>query len=139
MKKEIERIEELSKVSDINTCWSVLSLCEGCLQKDNCNEQSPIIRLNEINKLICEVKSELVGYNHTDAEYNQAIEGIIQESFYKDKYKQALKDIKEIINKIDDSVCAYGDYNCKDCDDEGDTLCAGMIKKLILEKCKVVK
>jgi hypothetical protein len=56
------------------------------------------------------------------------------------KYKQALTEIKEIAEKIDDSDgCAYGDYDCDNCSSlEQETVCTYKVKKLILQKISEV-
>ena len=52
-----------------------------------------------------------------------------------DKYREAFKQIKYLINKIDDSnECIYGDYNCENCSPLGlDTVCSHKIKNTILK------
>ena len=52
-----------------------------------------------------------------------------------DKYHEALKQIRYLINKIDDSnECIYGDYNCENCSPLGlDTVCSHKLKNTILK------
>lgn len=59
-----------------------------------------------------------------------------QEQLY--RYKQVVKEIKEIAEKIDDSCgCVYGDYNCDNCSSlEQKTVCTYKVKKLIIQKCE---
>ena len=58
-----------------------------------------------------------------------------------ESYKQALQEIKEIAEKIDDSDgCAYGDYDCDNCSSlEQETICTYKVKKLILQKISEVE
>lgn len=52
-----------------------------------------------------------------------------------DKYREAFKQIKYLINKIDDSnECIYGDYDCENCSPLGlDTVCSHKLKNTILK------
>ena len=52
-----------------------------------------------------------------------------------DKYREAFKQIKYLINKIVDSnECIYGDYNCENCSPLGlDTVCSHKLKNTILK------
>lgn len=54
----IQRIKELAKTNDINTCWSVLALCESCELQGKCDEQNPTNRLREIYKLCEEMEGK---------------------------------------------------------------------------------
>lgn len=52
-----------------------------------------------------------------------------------DKYHEALKQIKYLINKMDDSDgCIYVDYNCENCSPlVSDTICNHKLKNTILK------
>lgn len=53
-----------------------------------------------------------------------------------DKYKQALQEIKEIAEQMNNE-CFYDDFDCKDCDMKKG--CTHFNKKQILQKCEVIK
>ena len=70
--------------------------------------------------------------------YNRKCIGRLNQCLYKNQ--QALTEIKEIAEKIDDSGgCAYGDYDCDNCSSlEQETVCTYKVKKLILQKISEV-
>ena len=51
--KALEEIREIANVNTITTCWSVLNFCDEC--KEDCEDQSPFIKLKEIVDKINEV------------------------------------------------------------------------------------
>ena len=51
----LEEIKQLSDVDSLNTCWSILNLCDNCPCKNDCEDQSPISRLREINRIVKEL------------------------------------------------------------------------------------
>ena len=56
LKHVLEEIREIAKVNAITTCWSVLNFCDEC--KEDCEDQSPFIKLKEIVDKINEVLKE---------------------------------------------------------------------------------
>lgn len=53
----------------------------------------------------------------------------------RDRCKQALNEIKELMPKFDNSTeCAYGDFDCENCSSlDEDTVCTYKLKKIILD------
>ena len=54
-------IQEIKKIADynaINTCWTILEVCNSCKDLKNCGLQSPLRKLNEIKKFITKAESE---------------------------------------------------------------------------------
>lgn len=52
----IYEIEEICKVNAINTCWTVLNLCDKCDEKEECGLQSPLAKLDAISNIIKQAK-----------------------------------------------------------------------------------
>ena len=55
-KQALDEIEEICKVNAINTCWTVLNLCDKCDEKEECCLQSPLVKLDAISNIINKTK-----------------------------------------------------------------------------------
>lgn len=53
-KHVLEEIKRIAAINDINTCWTVITNCEQCTDKNKCQDQSPLTRLGLILQK-CEV------------------------------------------------------------------------------------
>lgn len=54
----LDEIEEICKVNPINTCWTALNLCDKCKEKEECDLQSPLEKLDSISNIIKQAKEE---------------------------------------------------------------------------------
>ena len=54
----LNEIKEIAKINPINTCWTVLELCEKCDENKECDIQCPFFKFKLILQKISEVINE---------------------------------------------------------------------------------
>lgn len=106
--------------------------CEELKDKLNCCFCNPYVELNDFEK-----QRKCVEVTEC---FRRQLDQLKVENKQLYLYKQAVRDIKKIAEKIDDSDgCAYGDYDCDNCSSlEQETVCTYKVKKLIIQKCEEV-
>ena len=50
--------KEIAEINPINTCWTVLELCEKCDENKECDIQCPLFKFKLILQKISEVENE---------------------------------------------------------------------------------
>ena len=53
----LNELFDIASVNAIDTCWTILHLCDNCDEKDECETQSPLRKLDLIRQMINEYKS----------------------------------------------------------------------------------
>jgi vacuolar-type H+-ATPase subunit I/STV1 len=54
-RETLTEIKEIASINAINTCWTVLNLCDKCEEKQNCDIQCPLFKFKLILQKISEV------------------------------------------------------------------------------------
>ena len=55
LKNILVEIKEIASINAINTCWTVLNLCDKCEEKQDCDIQCPLFKFKLILQKISEV------------------------------------------------------------------------------------
>lgn len=97
-------------------CDAAQSVGENCFTSSNCYFKQLQCKTQECNDLKIQLHS---------------IEILSVPKVELNRYKQALDEIEKIITKMDADECAYGDFDCENCNSDGK--CDTAAKRTVLD------